>query len=387
MILKTKEVYAQYERSVVWFDKEIQEIQVWYSDQNPLMNDLVLNLSRDGIKLIFDPYNQRLKMIEINDMEKVSLKYHGKHFNSPTVSPTIEQINQSFGSTTPCTEIFDENKQRFVMNFRGLAFFFSADDAQTHPEGGARSGYRRLSSPSGIIKVTKLQIYHGASFTESQAPEIPLSVYNGICFLVKADVERANNMFSSLKLTLNTHKLGADNEEIRQFQTSITFGLPAQEVDSRLGAPTKIYYKSHDKMKIHSPVDRQREGLKSDYIYNYFSLGLDLIFDGASHKLKKILLHTNYPGHYNFNIYMRCNFTIPLTLELSAEQRMSNPYQSEQLSITPYTKWNDIVPSNRQAPVVLRRKESLNSINPFWLHLLPWLTRHDIRGGKLSSLL
>jgi len=50
----------------------------------------------------------------------------GKHFNSPTVSPTIEQINQSFGSTTPCTEIFDENKQRFVMNFRGLAFFFSA---------------------------------------------------------------------------------------------------------------------------------------------------------------------------------------------------------------------------------------------------------------------
>jgi len=61
-----------------------------------------------------------------------------------------------------------------------------------------------------------------------RAPEIPLSVYNGICFLVKADVERANNMFSSLKLTLNTHKLGADNEEIRQFQTSITFGLPAQ---------------------------------------------------------------------------------------------------------------------------------------------------------------
>jgi len=59
-----------------------------------------------------------------------------------------------------------------------------------------------------------------------------------------------------------------------QKTSNLGYHLVLQEVDSRLGAPTKIYYKSHDKMKIHSPVDRQREGLKSDYIYNYFSLGL-----------------------------------------------------------------------------------------------------------------
>lgn len=57
--------------------------------------------------------------------------YSGKHFNSSTVPPTIEQINQSFGSTTPCSPIFDENKQRYVMNFRGLAFFFTAGKLET----------------------------------------------------------------------------------------------------------------------------------------------------------------------------------------------------------------------------------------------------------------
>lgn len=69
----------------------------------------------------------------------------------------------------------------------------TSDDAQTHPEGGARSGYRRLSSPSGIIKVTKLQIYHGASFTESQ---LVLSLdylagFNDLCSLYSA---RFNSM-------------------------------------------------------------------------------------------------------------------------------------------------------------------------------------------------
>ena len=51
--------------------------------------------------------------------------------------------------------------------------------------------------------------------------------------------------------------------------------LILQEVASELGAPAKIFYKCDDKMRIHSPdADRNSSGLKSDYIYNYFSLGI-----------------------------------------------------------------------------------------------------------------
>ena len=43
--------------------------------QDPLTVDLVINLTNDGIKLIFDPINQRLKTIEVHDLTLLKLKY------------------------------------------------------------------------------------------------------------------------------------------------------------------------------------------------------------------------------------------------------------------------------------------------------------------------
>lgn len=99
-------------------------------------------------------------------------------------------------------------------------------------------------------------------------------------------------------------------------------------------------------MVIHSASDpRPRTTLCGDYFYNYFSRGLDILFDGQvisyklntyimyssgfnlgfffswncwiivllllqTHKIKKFVLHTNFPGHSDFNSYMKCNFVI-----------------------------------------------------------------------------
>ncbi len=46
-------------------------------------------------------------------------------FNCPDVSPTIEQIDQSFGATRP--GVFEPERQIFTLTFRGLAFQFPAD--------------------------------------------------------------------------------------------------------------------------------------------------------------------------------------------------------------------------------------------------------------------
>ena len=46
----------------------------------------------------------------------------GKHFNSPVVQPTIEQIDSSFGATKPA--VYDAEKQLFTISFRGLSFLF-----------------------------------------------------------------------------------------------------------------------------------------------------------------------------------------------------------------------------------------------------------------------
>ena len=46
-------------------------------------------------------------------------------FNCPEVSPTIEQIDQSFGATHP--GVYDDDKRVFTLTFRGLSFEFPAD--------------------------------------------------------------------------------------------------------------------------------------------------------------------------------------------------------------------------------------------------------------------
>ena len=52
------------------------------------------------------------------------------------------------------------------------------------------------------------------------------------------------------------------------------FGDSIQDVLTAVGAPARIFYKDEDKMKIHSPnAHRKAAALKSDYFYNYFTLG------------------------------------------------------------------------------------------------------------------
>ena len=54
----------------------------------------------------------------------------------------------------------------------------------------------------------------------------------------------------------------------------VYFGDSAQDVISAVGAPARTFYKSEDKMKIHSPnAFRKAATHKSDYFYNYFTLG------------------------------------------------------------------------------------------------------------------
>ena len=54
----------------------------------------------------------------------------------------------------------------------------------------------------------------------------------------------------------------------------VLFGHSVQDVVSAIGAPARVFYKSEDKMKIHSPnAHRKAATQKSDYFYNYFTLG------------------------------------------------------------------------------------------------------------------
>lgn len=83
-----------------------------------------------------------------------------------------------------------------------------------------------------------------------------------------------------------------------------------------------------------------------------------------THKIKKFVLHTNFPGHSDFNTYMKCNFVIYdsdgeycytlifevdlLTSELFnicflfVDKGTIQPGNTSKNCITPNTKWEQV---------------------------------------------
>lgn len=87
--------------------------------------------------------------------------------------------------------------------------------------------------------------------------------------------------------------------------------------------------------------------------------------DPQTHKVKKFVLHTNFPGHSDFNSYMKCNFVIcgpdckyshsSLVIDLqlckyincyffslSDDGSFHQDVNTSKCAITPSTKWEQV---------------------------------------------
>ncbi|KAL6080297.1 hypothetical protein STEG23_010418 [Scotinomys teguina] len=339
----------------------------------------------EGLRAIFDKGGDAIT--------KTRCRSHcGVHFNSQAIAPTIEQIDQSFGATHP--GVYNSAEQLFHLNFRGLSFSFQLDSWTEAPkyEPNFAHGLASLQIPHGAT-VKRMYIYSGNSLQDTKAPAMPLSCFLGNVYAESVDVLRDGTGPSGLRLRLLAAALAVlelldqtglelrsaclcllstgikgcgpgvlADAKMRVFERSVYFGDSCQDVLSMLGSPHKVFYKSEDKMKIHSPSPHKQVPSKcNDYFFNYFTLGVDILFDANTHKVKKFVLHTNYPGHYNFNIYHRCEFKIPL-----AVKKENAGGQTE--TCTTYSKWDNIqelLGHPVEKPVVLHRSSSPNNTNPF----------------------
>lgn len=137
-------------------------------------------------------------------------------------------------------------------------------------------------------------------------------------YVESATVIRNNSITKGIRMNLFTEGSVRSLEPRKQcFTRDVLFGDSCQDVCTNLGAPSSVFYKSEDKMKIHSPSAHKRvQNRRSDFFFNYFTLGLDVLFDARTQKVKKFILHTNYPGHYVFNIYHRCEFKLELNEDM-----------------------------------------------------------------------
>uniref|UniRef100_A0A4W4HGH9 Uncharacterized protein n=1 Tax=Electrophorus electricus TaxID=8005 RepID=A0A4W4HGH9_ELEEL len=323
----------------------IRNVQVLYSEQMPLSHDLILNLTQDGIKLLFDACNQRLK---VGNITLSSSLFSGVHFNSQAIAPTIEQIDQSFGATHP--GVYNAAEQLFHLNFRGLSFSFQLDSWSEAPkyEPNFAHGLVSLQIPHGAT-VRRMYIYTGNNLQETKAPVMPLACYLGNVFSECVDVLRDGTGPLGLRLRLLTAGCGPGvlaDAKLRVLERSIYFGDSCQDVLSALGSPHKVFYKSEDKMKIHSPSPHKQVPSKcNDYFFNYFTLGVVRVFGGTTVLFLPTRLIIEVPHwHYAADV------------------------QGEDCIVTTYSKWDQIqelLGHPMEKPVVLHRSSSANNTNPF----------------------
>ncbi|VDK38304.1 unnamed protein product [Taenia asiatica] len=403
----------------------ITNIDVWYSEKSPFDFDILLHLTNDGLKLHFDPRWQRLKLIEITDLSKISLRYLSHHVNASAQAPTLATAINVFGSTKQFSP--DEEPGYFRLCYRGLTFFASC--AHDMDVVGAAGSEETTSSPSSTIGSTTLTelgaatseteeeqlvvrrifIFPGQNVDEAKVPpQIPASCYHGNIFLERLLVVHANERTAKLCFDLVCQELSTIppvEPGLRRFSSCVAFGDSTQAIDpgyvrfkqfnfnagaivlshafnfssthllalfphsqdvlSALGSPSRVYYKTEDKMMIHLPQSyRKMRQQRCDYFYNYFTLGVDILFDARTHRVVTFVLHTNQPGEYTFNmqvatpVYYRCMFEIPLSIT-------SDQGEIKSVVIDPFVKIQSLLEGVINEQPVVIHQEAAARRNPF----------------------
>ncbi|CAG8491376.1 5506_t:CDS:10 [Ambispora leptoticha] len=321
-----------------------------YSDVSPLSTDLYLSLPSNGMHLRFDAQTQRLKSIEVYDFSKLRLVYRNNVRNnevkcvcSDKVVPNFLLIYEIFGPTYPGE--FDPDKKEYTLNYPGVSFVFPIPEE--HLSLIKSSEDLPVELPDGTSPLlSHLYIYQGANFRSAVSPPlIRGSNTDGIAASTE-EVGEIESVVATLKRGITVKFVFSSTEILLNITTP-------QDLLVEIGAPLRVFYKEEDKMRIHSEEnvvdafedvenagqpnlatngieDRAgggNDGHPIDYFYNYFHLGFDVLFDGATHRCKKIVLHGNVPGHYDFQRYKRCPY------KLTVPQTNSNSSQAAQLNV------------------------------------------------------
>uniref|UniRef100_A0A0D9WU38 Uncharacterized protein n=1 Tax=Leersia perrieri TaxID=77586 RepID=A0A0D9WU38_9ORYZ len=298
-------------------------VHVKYFDEEPLKLDFVISFPDHGFHLRFDPWSQRLRLIEIYDVKRLQLRYAKSLIGGPSTLATFVAVYGLFGPTFP--GIYDKERGIYTLFYPGLSFAFPIPSQYTNLFTNGED--LPLEFPDGTTPVTcRVCIYD--SSTDSKV---------GVGSLMDKAIVPALPA-GSLYMEEVHAKLGEELLFTIGGQR-IPFGASPQDVWTELGRPCGIHQKQVDQMVIHSASDpRPRTTLCGDYFYNYFSRGIDILFDGQTHRIKKFVLHTNFPGHSDFNSYMKCNFVISDAEAEGTDQPGSIPKNC----ITPRTKWEQV---------------------------------------------
>lgn len=276
--------------------------------------DYVIELSSFGVSLRFNPILQILTSIRFSKMDEVVLQYpmgssgQVTVFSMPKKVATVGDIYQTFGPTTPGR--YENDYRHFVLEYPGLAFVFAVPVEKSQLYSVDSSAVPREnvdSSPNLSLPLASL--YCRPSAKESQIS-------------TREDALRALETRPRVEVYRGASIVFTDPNTYHS--TSILFGTHVQEVIAALGVPDQRFTKppsAFNSSKQPHPASTVLP--ETDYFFNYFDYGVDILFDGRLHVVKKFVLWTNLPSQPDFVRYSKCHYLIE-TRGISADSRSSS---------------------------------------------------------------
>ncbi|KAL4426708.1 hypothetical protein ABPG77_004764 [Micractinium sp. CCAP 211/92] len=270
--------------------------------------DLALGLPEHGMHLLFEGTQQRLRLIEVYDITRLQVRYGGHTFGGAAQPPAFGRVSEAFGPTYPG----EPEGGLFPLQYPGVLFLFplgaAGPGSSGHPGGLAQAAADVRHGGSGdrpaaglpvplSTPAARILVHHGAAASVAAAraaPPPPLAP--GSPYWQQVEAVPGQGLL-----------VGAAGQLLR-------FGDSPQDVVAELGPPSSTHRKpggpGAPAVTSGAGVPPAVAAAAPDYYLSYCHLGLDVLFCGATHRLKKLVLHANQPGHPDFGLYSRCNFRV-----------------------------------------------------------------------------
>lgn len=258
--------------------------------------DFVVELREEGLRLHFDGVLQTLRLVHARELARspVSFSYEGRAVAGPRApEPALAALLAAFGPSYPGLA----QPGAYHLNYPGVGFVLPA----------------LLPLPLGPLEAPMQEGCLG--------PASELLVFRGKLLSQPQEVSLAKithalpGCHSYLQPVLLRVARG-----IELPGATLLLGCSAQDVRAALGEPESVFVKTDARLKIHA---EDQEGLQlsggggdgagtgeEDYFFNFFSLGLDVLLDGQTHRAIKFVAHSNAPQHDSFVQYARARWSL-----------------------------------------------------------------------------
>ncbi|KAJ6839065.1 UPF0183 protein-like isoform X2 [Iris pallida] len=153
--MSISEAFSQVEHQPNIYDV----VHVKYYDEEPLKLDIVISFPDHGFHLRFDPWSQRLRLIEVSDVKRLQMRYATSLIGGPSTLATFVAVYALFGPTFP--GIYDKERGVYTLFYPGLSFAFPIPSQYTNCCNEVEvSAELPLEFPDGTTPVTcRVSVY------------------------------------------------------------------------------------------------------------------------------------------------------------------------------------------------------------------------------------